>query len=279
MPDIASARNDLTLGAVPFTHRGEARGVTPSTAEIDMILALYEDYDAAGGQSGAHNNAADLSDALIDAVRHAYRKTYEGKALYHLRATLVDPNALCPVCGIGFCEELDHFLPKSNFGVFAIYARNLIPSCSDCNERKRAQAGDTPATQFVHAYFSELPHTVFLRADVRLEGAALNVSFGVDKDAGLPEALSERLSFQFDALALNERYRRELNLYLQSLSVGWWEVFDRAGVAGFRDYLNRQATLEANRLHLNHWRACLCRALAGHDAFCNGGFKAVYPEM
>lgn len=47
----------------------------------------------------------------------------------------------CPFCGgIGTPRNLDHFLPKAHFPQFAVFPKNLVPSCRDCNMDGKGQA-------------------------------------------------------------------------------------------------------------------------------------------
>jgi hypothetical protein len=47
----------------------------------------------------------------------------------------------CPFCGgIGTPRNLDHFLPKTHFPQFAIFPKNLVPSCRDCNMDGKGEA-------------------------------------------------------------------------------------------------------------------------------------------
>jgi hypothetical protein len=278
MPDGARSRDDLVRAVRPFTKGGTAYGIAPADDEIDAIMALYDDYDAAGGHAVGSDSSTGLSNALTASIRHAFTRTHS-TVLGDLRAALLDPSSLCPICGIGWCEELDHFLPKADYGVFAIYVRNLIPLCHTCNNTKRESTGTTPADQFVHAYFDDIPDTAFIRANVRLQGPTLQISFGIDPAAQLSDAFAARLTFQLNRLGLKERYDREVNVYLAGRSNGWWVVDELGGADALRELLQGDAKSETSRHGTNHWRSCLLRALAEHDAFCEGGFKEAFPQQ
>lgn len=278
-PTRETALIDLETAVGPFTRGGVAYGATPSQDDFTAILGLYDAYDGARGQWDRAFEASSLSAAVIASVRHAFTKTYSGGRLAHIRKALLDPNLLCPFCGIRHCRALDHFLPKADIGVFAIYARNLVPICDECNNLKGNRRGGVPNEQFVHAYFDELPDTPFLRAEITLEGAALNVFIRPDPTAGLSETLFERLTYQLEALDLDARYAREMNLYLSSQAPNWPDLHEKAGADGVANHLSRQGDYEATQHHQNDWRAVLCRALSTHQAFCNGGFFDVFAGL
>lgn len=278
-PTHETARIDLETAVDRYTKRGVVYGAEPSEDDINAILGLYCAYDAAGGQWDNALEASSLSAAVIASVRHAFTKTYSDGRLAHLREALLDPNLLCPFCGIRHCRALDHFLPKADMGVFAIYARNLIPICDECNNLKGNRLGTVPNEQFVHAYFDALPDTPFFRAEVALSGAALNVVIRPDPAVGLSEALFARLTYQLGALDLDVRYAREMNLYLSSQAPNWPDLYEKAGANGVANHLARQGEYEATQHHQNDWRAVFCRALSAHQAFCDGGFFNVFTGL
>lgn len=76
------------------------------------------------------------------------KKLYEGNN---------DELAYCPICGLRFDDELssrklsvDHFLPKHKFNQLIFFPLNLVPMCSECNEKK-ANKVDYPF--IFHPYF------------------------------------------------------------------------------------------------------------------------------
>jgi hypothetical protein len=58
----------------------------------------------------------------------------------------------------------------------AIYVRNLVPYCHDCNNSKKTHAGGDDK-RFIHPYFDAIPDVQFLQATVHLQGGALRVEF------------------------------------------------------------------------------------------------------
>lgn len=273
--DTASA--DIAAGVGMFTQDGTLSGEVPSPADTQAILDLYAAYDAQAGQWSDALNAEDLSEALIASIRHAYGKTHPNGRLAHLREQLLDQDQLCPACGINFCTTLDHFLPKESIGVFAIYSRNLIPLCAECNHKKHAHLGHDPSEQFLHAYLEDFPAQAFLTAHIEIDDARMVVTFAPDAGAGLSLAFRQRLEFQLEKLKLQERYSREINVYLASQSTNWPDLFEVKGAEGIVFHLQRQAENEALYHHQNDWRAVLCRALSQSEDFCGGGFLKIFP--
>lgn len=275
-PPRLDVRQHLTRALAPYQHDGEQKGYAVTSPELDAIIALYDQYDQTSGEPLLALRGPALDDHLKDEVRDAYRFFGENMRLADVRASLMRGVGLCPVCGITPVGELDHHLPKSSFRPLAIYVRNLVPHCHDCNHRKGMFVGQNGADRFIHAYLEPLPPVQFVRADLSLAQGGLDVEYRVDQGAALPPLLIERLANQFARLRLNERYGREVNTYITGHTVGLHDAY-QSGAGQVQSYLQRQAAVEVQSFHLNHWRPVLLGALANHDGFCDGGFAAVLP--
>lgn len=164
---------------------------------------------------------------------------------------------MCPFCEIALPSELDHYLPKSEFPVFALTPANLVPICSECNKltRKGDYVPDAYDDALFHPYFDKLPATAWLRAVIHFE-AVPYVSYSVEDSAG---SMKRRLERSIDVLGLNERYG------LQAVGQLWGTraVLRGSLVAGGMDALNLE--IEGQRAsweecELNGWMAALWRA-------------------
>jgi hypothetical protein len=280
LPSRDSAKPDLEKALVTYRHKGEIKGYQASDAQIDQILALYDRYDADGAVASQALKGGQFPAALNQALKRAFNLTQEKRKLYSVRKALFQGVDLCPVCGIDTADELDHHLPRSVFFPLAIYSRNLIPLCHDCNDIKRAGFGDDEAgdAHFLHAYFDVLPEVEFIRASVEIVDGALEIEFVVVESAGLSEGFEERLTEQIRKLKLNERYKAEVQTYLAGHAVALHMRNAEAGAAGVARFLSLQARYETNApFHRNHWRPVLLRALAAHAPFTEGGFAEVLP--
>lgn len=276
-PERTTDIRDLTDNVVTYTYRNEARGYSPTPAEITSIVGLYDQYDMMRGQIAIGFDGSTLQAALVNTIKLAFEKTYEGRGLFKLRNELLTDAGLCPICGIDPATQLDHFLPKSDYGVFAIYIRNLIPLCKTCNEKKRSYAGLVPAEQYVHAYFEDIPDAQFISASVEMVGDALVTDFGVLVGAPITDDLAARLTNQFSTLKLSDRYTPEINVYVGGQTVSMHDLYDAGGADLVASYLMRLSKQEAGRYHLNDWRSLLFSSLSQHEEFCDGGFARAFP--
>jgi hypothetical protein len=274
-PSRDEARAYLVRAIEPYVHAGVAKGYAATGAEIDSVVAIYDAYDASLGGPAEALKGGGLGQELRDAIYSGYGFTQSGGKLALVRASLLAGVELCPICGIAPPRQLDHHLPRSHYHPLAVYPRNLVPLCQECNQSKSKSAAEEPGQQFFHPYLEAIPNTQFLRAAVAIEGGGLVAAFEIDPDAPIEAAVRARLSFVLQRLKLNERYAREINIYLTSQATAIRMLFESAGADGIRSYLVAQADVESRRFHLNHWRPVLLRALAAHDGFCTGEFTHV----
>ena len=274
-PPRDQVRNDLITALEVYQARGIQRGYPVTPAELDSIIALYDAYDTCNGSVDEALKGLTIADALRAAVHDGYEFTQYGRKLAAIRVQLMHGVELCPICGISPPRELDHHLPRSVFNPLAIYVRNLVPICHECNHRKGAAVPVNVTQRSVHPYLEALPDIPFLRADISIENDALLVRYAIDQDVALPELMKQRLAFEMHKLRLNERYASEINMYLTSHTTALSMCFQSGGAAGVESFLNDQAEVESAAFHRNHWRPVLLVALALHQEFCNGGFLYV----
>lgn len=276
LPSRDAVLADLKKGVRKYKHKNQQLGHLLTEQEAAQVLAIYDQYDlglaiATDALKGEH-----LAGTLREEIRKAFDKTQGNRQLKSIRELCFREVGLCPICGIDKASELDHHLPRSIFKPLAIYPRNLIPLCHDCNHTKNAAVG-AEGLGFVHAYFDMLPDEDFIQATVAIEANALLVVFGVNPDAAIEDALRNRLLAQVATLNLNDRYREEVANCLSSHVITLRLIMRAAGADGVRAFLQKQTAVEVGRFHRNHWRPVLLRALALHEDFVGGGFADVLP--
>lgn len=278
LPDRESSREDLTTSVREYKYNKTSRGHKLVEAEIKQLLAIYDRYDADLGAASETLKGAGFAKTLIDTVYAAYDRTQEGRLLYSLRERLFKGVDLCPICGIDAVSELDHFLPRSEFKPLAIYSRNLVPVCHDCNLIKLAGFGEQAEGDLalIHAYFDQLPNVNFLEAVIDISDGGLVATFQVMDGVAFADGISDRLASQIKTLELNERYEKEINTYVMSHATGVHLEYARAGKSGVQKFLRTQARIEEKKLYSNHWRPTLLRALSTHDGFVDGGFVDIF---
>ena len=276
-PSRDEAQAHLLRAIETYVHGGIAKGYAANQAEIDSVIAIYDAYDAGFGAPSEGLKGGELLQQLRDAIYSGYEFTQTGGKLASIRSTLMAGVELCPICGIAPPRQLDHHLPRSDYRPLAVYPRNLVPLCQECNQSKSKSAAEEPAQQFFHPYLENIPNAPFLRAGVVIENGGMIATFDIDPAAPIQALARQRLSFVLQRLKLNERYAREINIYLTSQATAVRMLFSSAGADGVRGYLLAQADVESRQFHLNHWRPVLLRALAEHAGFCSGEFAVILP--
>jgi len=269
IPDVSN-REDEFNGAL-FDAMGR-RLCRFSEKQKNGLFSAYETYDLASGRPSRSLLFARLGHRFLDAIREAYDQVQEGKRLALLRARLKLAATKCPYCGFGEVSDLDHHLPGSRYKAFAIYARNLVPCCHRCNNKKRTIAGDTPDAQFVHAYLDEIPQQPFLVAQIEFVGASFVVSFRISQCQGMTEDMFRRLVFQFERLELNSRYQAEVVEFMSDQRTGI-EGAALAGPLTLRDFVERSHGNALAQRGANHWKTALWSALLHSDDFIGGAYK------
>lgn len=241
------------------------------------VLNAYQEYEAAVPEVGGLN-VADLTNPQKAAMRHAY--VVETQPMTALRGELLDRAVVvrCPFCGIGESSTLDHYLPKELYPEFSIFPKNLVPSCSACNTRKRdrvLEAG-TDVRMFLHPCFDVVPDVAFLAVRIRMEVGALILSYRLKRPKGMAARTFQHLQSHFVQLDLADRYRRmslgHLGEQYPALRRAYGDGEDAERVA---NKLLEEAEDFEETVGSNYWLAKLYRALAANGEFCDGGFEVV----
>jgi hypothetical protein len=254
------------------------KGVAPydlQEHELLAILARYPAYDEGGGLACPDFALPTVNAALSSAIHDAYSQVQEGARLEALRETLKGATSLCPYCGSPAITDLDHYLPRSKYKDFAIYPRNLVPSCHPCNNLKRAFNPVTDNEHLIQPYFDKMPDAHFLKAEVQISpDGGLTVTYSVDKIAGVQKPLLDRAQFQLDKFELNSRLVASTNTFLANLQAALALAFKAGQGAGVSDFLRETAKNNVAHFGKNDWRVALTLALADTPEFCDGGFQA-----
>ncbi|MGB9102097.1 MAG: HNH endonuclease signature motif containing protein [Stenotrophomonas indicatrix] len=274
-PSVLGAESDLKSAVKSYTYRKIKKGHDITEEEAKDILHLYAQYDESlGSVTRALQLALPNPGPLSESIHAAYEKTYEKRVLFPLREMLFSGAGQCPLCGIRDAIVLDHFLPRSDFKALSIYAKNLIPTCQECNHIKLDYFAEDASSHenYVHAYLDHLPNENFIVAKPSIKESSLVVGYEVGEENSLPELMRKRISFQIKKLNLNERYEAEISTLLTGHSISLRVIYEIGGAASVSRFLVKQAEVEQSAFHRNHWRPTLLFALSEHQDFIEGGF-------
>lgn len=180
-------------------------------------------------------------------------------------------NDRCPLCAQGIVGSLDHYLPKSDFPVYAITATNLVPACDKCNKIKLKQSATKPEEQTLHPYFDDVENELWLKAQV-IETSPATFSFYVDPPLHWDEILKARTKHHFDLFKLNKLYISYAADLLTDIRYTLNTLYVETGTQGVKDHLNQQA-LSCSKAQVNSWQTSTYQVMTDSNWFCDGGFK------
>ncbi len=244
---------------------------------IKTVIAAYKQYKKVRGNPCNSLKPKGFNEKQLATLKAAYTQVQDGKALTNLRNSL-KLNALhCPYCGFLPITDLDHFLPKSKYELFSVHSQNLVPCCSICNTKKSTLAGNTSKKQFSHTYFASLPKQRFLKAVASLKKGALAMDFKIIHTSELGQEEFERLTYQFDKLHLNERYKKALNDYLGAHKDAITEQGKR-GPRSVKYLLLKTFRTTRTSYGRNHWYTSVWHALYLCEGFYNGGYSTAFGQ-
>lgn len=274
-PDCTFVLKELTTA---LTYKNDTPKYKLDTQEEEIISSIYEEYKKSKGAPNDNFKSIVLKEDTNNALHDAYDETQEGRRLYELRSRILISVTRCPLCGISDADELDHHLPRSIYKAIAIYPLNLIPLCHKCNNKKRTVTGENIEERFTHVYFDDFPSFPLLIADVLIVNDALSIDFKISKD-GISELLFKQLTFQIQRINLNDRLKKECNIYLSSISSIIENAYGVDNAESLKDLLISQSNENRKRFGLNDWRTVFVSSLANCEDFCNGGFKSILENL
>jgi hypothetical protein len=121
---------------------------------VAVIKAGYQQYVAASGNATMVNNVP-LPPAVQGHLKGLYASPPADIAYIDDIREQSDSDC-CPMCGSFHSGTLDHLLPKTDYPVFAIFGRNLVPACKCNSKRTAVLVGLNPGERILHPYFDDI---------------------------------------------------------------------------------------------------------------------------
>lgn len=123
-------------------------------AHVAAIKAGYKQYVAVNGNAIMVNNVK-LPKRVQNHLKALYASPPADIAYIERIRDESDADC-CPMCGSFHSGTLDHLLPQTDYTVFAIFGRNLVPACK-CNSKRAALlVGPNPGERILHPYFDDI---------------------------------------------------------------------------------------------------------------------------
>ncbi|WP_141215027.1 MULTISPECIES: HNH endonuclease [unclassified Rhodococcus (in: high G+C Gram-positive bacteria)] len=256
-------------------------GRTQSTSLQAVVFDLYEKYlDRVMDKDGPKTESKiSESDQIILSDHAYYLKLVHFKGL---RGRILDstPWRKCPYCYQIKATEVDHYLPRSKFGEYSIYAPNLVPICKTCNGKKlNRYAHPGGGRRFLHPYFDKLPETPHPHLTAKVSvGVSVFIRFMVTKSPGMSEEVWSVHSNQFDELELATRYADEAIENITGMLYSLRRHFSDGGGTQVAEHLMIERVSKEKTYGPNHWWPVMLGALVASREFCDGGFNVMDPE-
>ncbi|MGW8989093.1 HNH endonuclease [Streptomyces zhihengii] len=241
----------------------------------DQVAAAAADYEKAAAAAALHTlshlesqpDGDDENATSNKALTSCYtsrmaRKGSAGRSLYN--QLLQAAKDLCPLCGHGYANTLDHQLPKSSYPLLAIVPANLVPACLTCNHAKGENAPASAEEQTLHPYFDDITDHVWLAARLT-EPPEPGVFFYVTPHPDWTPTLTARVQRHFATFKLGKLYAAQVGTELGALN----DYLRDKPYKAIVDELQHRAASYGTR---NSWQAALYRALAASPWYVSSGY-------
>lgn len=176
------------------------------------------------------------------------------------------PLGICPFCGFGHADTLDHYLPKAKYPQLSVLPMNLVPSCMVCNTGKRSAIASTSAAQVFHPYFD---HQSFINEQWLF--AAISVSsyppicvYFTRTPEHWDDVSKARAHTHFNDFKLASRFSKEAAHELANEKYFFDDFKRKHGIHELVDMLSDRAESHY-RNHVNSWKTALYQALVNHN--------------
>lgn len=192
-----------------------------------------------------------------------------GKSIKELQSASMQ--AICPYCGIGEPNTIDHYLPKEKFPEFSVLEINLVPCCATCNNEKGSVWLTDGVRSFLNFYFDNIPTTKFLYTYINFaEGSDTpTVGFELRETSEIGTRVFNIMKIHFRRLNLLTRYEKKVN---DEISGVFYEVYNAAEVLTIEEQKqNLQRRIQALKFRCgeNYWKASLLEAVLESEQFFN----------
>lgn len=174
----------------------------------------------------------------------------------------------CPICGIGQVSNLDHYLAKSLYPLYALTPANLTPICRDCNYVKR-DAIIKPNCAPLHPFYDDVDSVEWLCADVSISNNALVAFYYVNPKLSVSNPLLyERLVEHLKLFHLSKAYAVQAATELSENEQLWKSQYTKWGQHIFCEHL-KECLFSREKVQYNTWHTALLRALIENVSLIN----------
>ena len=178
-----------------------------------------------------------------------------------------NPKIGCPFCGgINIPAQIDHFLPKSRYGVFSVYPYNLIPICIECNTiYKKEFFPTTREKQLIHPYLDSDCYfkEQWLYAEYIIDDGSKygTISYFVNPPDKWDSDKKEKIKFHFDKFKLDQRFAQKSVEIISDL-LTQMESYKHEDILSMEDFKKCSIDSLAKGISsINHWKKVALMAI------------------
>lgn len=196
----------------------------------------------------------------------------KGRDIYEHILLLAD-DGICPYCMYGDVSTVDHYLPKAHFIEYAITPLNLLPSCYECNTKKKDVRTLDENKMFINSYCDDLTQIKWVECKLVDRVWPLTFEFNVKEDLD-SAILKKRLLEQFETLSLGKLYATKAGRYFRVRAKKIVGIYESGGIESIIEAL-KDDKVSAECYNLNSLEAKVYGALLNSEWFLNEGIKEV----
>lgn len=217
------------------------------TTILNNIRGRLKDYDDLFKNDDLQNVSPS---SMSETDGNRFRKLYkaERNEIQRLKSTVLRNghgiyDDICPICGIGPANTIDHFIPEQQFPEYCVHPRNLIPSCIDCNNPKREMyRTDANERAFWNNYIDKMPDRQFLFCNVLSKDGIPYPDYYIRNVNGIKASTYAIIERTFNRMHIIERYNSAASgrAYSFILQLAKHKIFAQADI---QNYLNEEVTM------------------------------------
>lgn len=185
-------------------------------AENDYITKFQngEVSKIKSGRYAVHNNSADS--LINEDYKWFYKKFRTQNSTTDVVNELLDiSNKKCIYCESRHGNnELDHFLPESEYDYLTIVPANLLPSCSKCNKRKSSNV-----EEIYHPYFADVSEQIYIKCEIEIHPKEKDIDFINLSTSDLPNILIPKYYLVAKSTVNNKKLYDQIKVVFEKLDL------------------------------------------------------------
>lgn len=262
---------DIVL-ACAQSYRAETRNGIRSKLinAADLIQDESQRYDEALSEKNMSHfephetvNGTISADDMCDVYDNKLVKVSAIRNKYYDKLLATATTGKCPICGIGHVSNLDHYLAKTIYPIYAVTPYNLTPICRECNFEKLDSDIEQDRAP-LHPYYDDVDSIEWLEAKLTIVNGSIAAEYSVSPlIAQIDFDLFRRLTLHMKMYGLKEAYSVQASTEISENSYLWKRKIREWGEEEFRQYL-QECLVSREQSQRNTWNTALLRALIGN---------------